>query len=244
MLVDSEITGLNLITNANPSGVRSSTYDATVGKLISEGKVLSETSYALQRRGIVWVVSTGEFTLPATVTGLVTLRTTWTHRGILALNLGIIDPGYHGPLATALVNFGDKDFQISIGDPFFRVMFYQHAVPQKVTPVHKTMKDYVNEVVDKSRFFSKTFLGMESLVREVSDEVLSFPRWALILACVAILVSLLAIYAPISFAVADEFFHEKRSNAARLDTLQRQVDALCSATQNLPVCKPKEKDPN
>lgn len=243
ILTDREIKHYGLVGNARESSVRASTYDATVGKIISEGKVLTDDSFDLPRRGIVWVVSNEIFTLPETITGLATLRTTWTHRGILALNLGIIDPGYRGPLATALVNFGNNDFQISIGDPFFRIIFQIHAIPEQTTKTEKTLKAYVSEVVDKSRFFSKTFLGMESLVREVSDEVLSFPKWALYLTIAAIVVSLLAIYVPIAFTVSEEFFNKQHSNAERIDKLQKKVEALCASSQTLPACKPSQDDP-
>jgi deoxycytidine triphosphate deaminase len=46
----------------------------------------------LEPREMVWILSKEEFALPKDVTGFATLRTTFTKQGILALNVGIIDP--------------------------------------------------------------------------------------------------------------------------------------------------------
>jgi deoxycytidine triphosphate deaminase len=61
--------------------------------------------YFLEPREMVWVLSKEEFRMPANVTGLATLRTTFTKQGILALNVGIIDPLFEGPISTALITF-------------------------------------------------------------------------------------------------------------------------------------------
>jgi deoxycytidine triphosphate deaminase len=226
VLIDQEISDLHLVIDPVQVGRRFSTYDATVGQIISEGEIIDADSFTLPKRGIVWVVSNEQFALPNNITGLATLRTTWTHKGVLALNLGIIDPGWSGPLSTALVNFGNGNFRIAKGDPFFRIMFHQHAPtqaqPQQMPPV----KNYVDGVVDKSRLFSKTFLGMESLIHEVSDEVLAFPRWALTLTVVAVVVSILAIYMPIAYTVGEEAFRKKHSNAERIEQLEKDVKLL------------------
>ena len=59
--------------------------------------------------------------MPGTVSGFATLRTTFTKLGILALNVGIIDPFFKGPISTALINFSDRPREIRVGDKFFRV---------------------------------------------------------------------------------------------------------------------------
>jgi dUTPase len=228
ILTDAEIQQRGLVQNPVSAGRRPSTYDATVGEIISEGEIIEAERFVLPKRGIVWVVSKEQFTLPDDITGLATLRTTWTHNGVLALNLGIIDPGWSGSLATALVNFGNGNFQIAKGDPFFRIMFHEHApVPvQSPRPTSLPRKAYIDGIVSKSRLFSKTFLGMESLVQEVSNEVLSFPRWALTLGIAAVIVSILAVYMPIAWTVWQDFLHTKTSNSERIEQLEKDVRTL------------------
>src|SRR5712691_5628323 len=83
--------------------------------------------YFLEPREMVWVLSKEEFDMPADVTGFATLRTTFTKQGILALNVGIIDPLFRGPISTALINFSDRPRAIRIGDKFFRIAFFPHS---------------------------------------------------------------------------------------------------------------------
>lgn len=104
MLEKNEIAGLNIVQHSHVNGVRDSTYDATVGTIIKRGKDQGST-YILEPRGVVWVVSQEEFHMPNNVTALATVRTMWAHKGVFALNVGVVDPGWNGPVATALVNF-------------------------------------------------------------------------------------------------------------------------------------------
>jgi hypothetical protein len=46
--------------------------------------------------------------------------------GYWALNVGIIDPLFCGPISTALINFSDRPRRIQIGDKFFRLLFFEH----------------------------------------------------------------------------------------------------------------------
>jgi hypothetical protein len=108
-------------------------------------------------------------------------------------------------------------------------MFHQHTACEKAVPNKVSRDKYVAEIVDKSRLFSRTFLGMESLVKEVSDEVLSFPRWALTLGIAAVIVSVMAVYMPIAWSVWEDFLHTKQSNTERIGQLEREVKTLEAA---------------
>nr|WP_277396984.1 hypothetical protein [Paraburkholderia sp. Ac-20342] len=204
------------------------TYDATVGDIIDRGKVLDERTFKLVPRGIVWVVSREEFHLPLDVTGLATLKTTWTHGGVLALNVGVIDPGWHGPVATALVNLGVEDFHIEKGQQFFRVLFHEHEGSNGDMQV-VDRETYVEQIAQKSKKFSKTFLNMDSLISEVSNQVLSFPRWALniaawalVITVVGVIIGMAAIFVPVSIDV----WKSSRSSDSRISALEDQVRAL------------------
>ena len=126
VLTGDDIKELGIVSGSSAVGCRDTTYDATVGVIISEGSVFDGNTFVLPPRGIVWVVSAETFAIPEDVTGLATLKTQWTHAGVLALNVGVVDPGWNGPLSTALVNFSNSNFSITKGSPFFRLIFYPH----------------------------------------------------------------------------------------------------------------------
>lgn len=219
-----EIADEEIVSGARSEGIRPTTYDATVGCIIHEGKEIKQKDYVLPPRGIVWVISAETFSLPATVTGLATLRTTWTHEGVLALNVGIVDPLWNGPLAAALVNFSNSNFMIEKGDTFLRLMFHGH---EKVSakPVVRDMMGYKKEILSKSRNFSSTFLNMESLIPEVSEKVFSMPKWAYYLTLVGLIIGAAAIFTPITLSVLTDY----RLEAQRMIALENRISMLESS---------------
>lgn len=165
LLTSDEIKTKAIVGGAVEAGERGTTYDATVGSIIKNGDEQGE-KYTLKPREIVWVVSAENFHLPLDVTGLATLRTTWTHEGILALNVGVVDPGWNGPLSAALVNFSSKEFTINKGAGFLRMLFHAHK-PSSSKPVTVTPATYKAQTLSRSRLFSDSFLSMDQLVSEV-----------------------------------------------------------------------------
>jgi deoxycytidine triphosphate deaminase len=200
MLIKSEIKSQSLVVGAQSTGERDSTYDATVGEIVERGKIISEPTFTLQPRHIVWIVSKESFRLPDSVTGLATLRTTWTHSGVLALNIGVVDPGWQGPLAAAIVNFSNEDFHITKGDTFLRLLFLEHkgtSAPSKM----RTAPDYLRDIVDRSKHFSTTFLNMGALVDEVAKEIFTLPKLVVGLTILGTLLTFLSIFVPIAWTV-------------------------------------------
>ncbi len=128
---------------------------------------------------MVWVLSKEEFAMPNNVTGLATLRTTFTKQEILALNVGIIDPFFQGPISTALINFSDRPRRIEVGDRFFRVAFFEHV---DVTAFHAhdeslERSTYIKELETVSfSDFAPSFLNIPTF----DDEYYRKKFWSII----------------------------------------------------------------
>lgn len=228
ILTSQQIGQRAIVVNGSPAAQQHTTYNATVGEILLEGEAITCTEYVLPPRGMVWVVSSEEFKLPPDVTGLATLRTTWTHNGILALNVGVIDPGWHGPLATALVNFSEKTFTVRKSEQFLRVIFHAHN-PTSATTKRRDMKTYVTQIADKSARTANTFLNIKALGAEVVDQILTLPRWltrlttwGIAFAVVAAIIGLLAIFVPVGYGITTEWV----SRETQIETLQREVELL------------------
>jgi deoxycytidine triphosphate deaminase len=172
MIVGQKILDDGLVTGGSVDNLKHSTYDLTVGEIIPIGKrAVKERqkepskTYYLEPREMVWVLSKEEFNLPKDVTGLATLRTTFTKDGILALNVGIIDPLFHGPISTALINFSDRPRRIDVGDKFFRVIFFRH---DDTTAFHHVSESTERHTYTRSletisySDFSRSFLNIPS----------------------------------------------------------------------------------
>lgn len=168
LIVGSSILSVKLIKKGVETQLKHSTYDLTIGEIFPIGAKTKPFSkqhkngmYFLKPRQSVLVLSHEEFQLPGTITGLATLRTTLTKSGLLALNVGIIDPYYNGPISTTLINFSDRTVPIKIGTPFFRVLFMSHSKVDKLREESKNTESYSDELlVAAHRDFPKNFLDI------------------------------------------------------------------------------------
>jgi deoxycytidine triphosphate deaminase len=228
ILTSNEIEALGIVQNRVLHGVRSTTYDATVGEIILGGTTLEGDSYVLPPRGMVWVVSREKFSLPTDITGLATLRTSWTHDGILALNVGVVDPGWSGQLAAAIVNFSSGDFVVKRGNGFLRVLFIRHVATNSKQQ-ETTQKEYLSHILDKSARIPSTFLDLKSL----SDEVLKtisgssllanrFASVGVIVGFAALLITLIALFVPIAYGVSTEWMSRKMD----IQNIQNELEQM------------------
>lgn len=210
MIVGQGILDAGLVTGGSRANLKHSTFDLTVGEIVPIGKdrvkVRQEDpskfkTYHLEPREMVWILSKEEFDLPSDVTGLATLRTTFTKDGILALNVGVIDPFFRGPISTALINFSDRPRRIDVGDKFFRVLFFKH---DDVTAFHDRSEEiernsYI-KTLEKVSYsdFSNSFLNIPAFDDKFYQEKFwsilyyGFTKNKKILASVSIVLAILA----------------------------------------------------
>jgi deoxycytidine triphosphate deaminase len=224
VLTAAEMTSKGIVQGGVPEGLRATTYDATVGSIIRCGVEVSGTSFILKPRHIVWVVSAETFDMGDSTTGLATLKTQWTHQGILALNVGIVDPGWNGPLAAAVVNLSSSDFPIELGNPFFRILFHDHTAiaANALKPVTVSRPDYIRQVIVHSKSYSPTFLDMAQLSRSVADDVLGMPRWGLIISIAAVVFGLFALTIPVAVTIWTDGHGDK----AKIAVLEKQMSDI------------------
>lgn len=221
LITKSDIAAKSIVIGAAKAGARDTTYDATVGCIILDGAGIRSGRYVLPPRGIVWVISQETFNMPGNVTGLATLRTTWTHQGVLALNVGVIDPGWSGPLATVLVNFGKSDFSVEVGSQFLRVMFFSHEAVAAVNSI-QIGSEYKKIIMLRSKNFSESFLNMKSLISDVKNDIFKLPTIAYWFAFFALVAALFSLLLPIGYTVLTDRIKE----TTKIESLQRQIDEL------------------
>ncbi|MBY3030982.1 hypothetical protein HF265_18060 [Rhizobium leguminosarum] len=187
-----------------------SSIDLTIGEVFdSEGKPAADP-FVLKPGEIVQVVSKEIFKLPAYVTGHVTYKTTLTHKGIWALTVGIVDPGWTGPVTTTLLNFSRLDHVIHRGDEFLRVSLFEHA------PVHlddmrpaPPLGTYLkNQQKAAGSLFPKTFLDGEKVADKATSKVMNRLRlealaWLVLIAAVLSLGQYFADFVSYRFTSSD-----------------------------------------
>jgi|GEM_PF-1815352 len=149
---------------------QASSIDLTVGRIFnSEGHEVSG-SFVLKPGHMVQVISAQSFNLPAYVTGHVTYKTGMTREGVWALTVGIVDPGWKGPVATTLLNFSDVNHGIDLGDEFLRVSLFEHEpVPSNLIRETPTYDAYVRGIKKLACRFPPTFLDHEGIAKSAGN---------------------------------------------------------------------------
>ncbi|MGA7175673.1 MAG: hypothetical protein WBX13_08120 [Candidatus Acidiferrales bacterium] len=186
-----QIQAMGLVQNPTAKSYRPASYDLQVGKIIDKsGKVVD--SIEIPPQGMVRVISRERVKLPVDVIGNATVRTGLCDDGILAINIGIIDPGYEGLISSTLINFGRTEFPIKDGEVFLRLTFHQ-ITPCKnpVAGSGKPDDEYVQDKIKLAlRSFSTTFLNVEETATQAAKKVVG-SWWARLLVWASILALLI-----------------------------------------------------
>lgn len=159
--------------NARSNGT---SFDLTIGAFFDSDGNRINGDYLLEPGNMVQVVSAEVFNLPDTVTGHVSYKTEMTKKGIWGLTIGIVDPGWNGPVTTSLLNFSKARHTLHAGKAFLRVSLFEHPpVPEKYIRKmrERSVDDYMLVVQDAAlNTFPKTFLDMEGVSKRARNGVL------------------------------------------------------------------------
>jgi dUTPase len=172
LLNKQEILARKLITDSAPNRFRNASYDLEIGRIIDvDGHILKEA--VLEPQGMVRVISREKVKLPGDISGCAHVKTSLTDQGILATNIGIVDPDYKGFLSSTLINVGKTRHSLAVGDVFLRLVFHGVKMPQDFKE-EPAASDEVY-VMEKKRLaltsFSKTFLNIEETAKTAAREV-------------------------------------------------------------------------
>jgi deoxycytidine triphosphate deaminase len=207
-----------LVIDARETGYRASTYDLSIGEIIPGGRkpaVLPRgQEYLLPPGGTIRVVANESLRLPSNITGHALPRNTLCTKGVLAINIGIVDPGFEGPISSTLINFGDTDFPVRLGEAFLRVSFHRcPASPHADRSQHWEREEYVKEARSQVReYLAPTFLNIEKTAKQAANRAFgSFKKslflWATL---AAVLLALITVFAPLGASLVDRRLSDRR----------------------------------
>lgn len=212
-----------------------SSFDLTVGSIYDhEGKKVSGP-FILKPNHMVQVTSAELFRIPNNVTGHVTYKTTLTSRGIWALTVGIVDPGWTGPISTTLLNFSRIDHAISEGDSFLRVSFFEHErIPDdKLRKAPNPDQYLANLQKSAATIFPQTFLDTSKIADQAGVTAVERMRarglvWAAIIAGLFAAIQIITSYAQPSFVFGrNEVSNEEISRlTTELSDMKKQIHDL------------------
>ncbi|MCL4843787.1 MAG: hypothetical protein KJZ79_18195 [Bryobacteraceae bacterium] len=169
---------------------------------------LGENGFVLEPQGMVRVVSTELIRMPPGVIGYALVKNALSNRCILAINIGIIDPGYTGPISSTLINFGKDRFLLKRDSAFLRLTFH-HC--QEISPTPQPPRygyhDYIEKTAKEAKEFSShTFLNLHETVAEAARVAFGrYKRWVIMaVSLVGLLFAALAIFAPLGASLVEK----------------------------------------
>jgi len=246
-----EIKKGKFVSRAIETNFRAASYDLTVGKIVTmDGK--EHDKYTIPPRGMVLIVSEEILDLPNNVVGITTIKNSQSVKGLLAINIGIVDPEWDKPISSAIINFGNSKQRICKGDAFLRMTFQNINIFDKanLTKIENKADDKKNQNIfesyldDRSKTaignLSETFLTINQIKNEITVGV-----WKRFLSSVAIVAATLAIIGftasySVKFVNWKKTLNNKNiSNVA--DSLNQRIDSLQSSVDELQVKIIKKK---
>lgn len=158
------------IDNFNPANLTQSSYNLTIGKIINH-KGREFERFTLKPQGIVNVISKEFLKIPDDVVAYATVKNGMSRKGILAINIGLIDPGYEGMVASHLINFGRDEIEINITQHFLRLTFHKINLPEINKSISQSTfyKHTINSYIQSRREETKAYIGERFLNMENTE---------------------------------------------------------------------------
>ena len=217
-----EIKKRKLISDFSDENFENASYDLSIDQIITvNGKKINRIK--IQPNGMAVVTSKETVKIPNNIIGHAFVKTRLSQKGIMANNIGIIDPGYDGPLSSVLVNFGKKAYELKKDDIFLRITFSKFKKPEnnidlKYGPFER--KEYVtNRRSAAMDYLGNAFVDIEDNIRRkvtstTTKMATNFGLWA---AAFGLL------FAGITFIV-----NIKDDDSQKIKNLQEQVNLFNS----------------
>lgn len=170
---------------------------------------LGDEGFILEPQGMVRVISAECIRMPNNVIGYALVKNALSNNCVLAINTGIVDPGYKGPISSTLINFGKEPFVITNETQFLRLTFHtcRDGTPARQFPEVDHDK-YLDDAKAQVRAASShTFLNLHQTANRAADLAFkSFKRWALVVITIAsLLFAAVAVFAPIGGALLEKW---------------------------------------
>lgn len=122
------ISNNELIPDGNPNSAKHCSYEFTAGAIVkggsSEFKTITEPE-TISPAQLVWIKVRERISIPPDMVGLWIQTQTLARKGLLLLNISLIEPGYEGHLSAVFVNFGKNNVIIGPTTSIAKVVFMQ-----------------------------------------------------------------------------------------------------------------------
>ena len=208
------------------------------------GFVIKNEKYILKPREIVLFQTVEEVKMPKDVMAIYTSLNSIATRGIFLINSSTIEPNYEGPLSGILLNFSNKDFEMSENMPIAKATFHRIEEPEDISALSEKVevKDYTDKLRKRAKEnYGRTFLSIKELGSEIEDSlnkkiIRSISISGIILALLLAFATLQPVFYNLiwgvpSYQISDrkahvEYLQLKESEQEKMEILNCRIDSL------------------
>lgn len=199
----------------------------------------------LKPQNSAYLISKQYIRVPEGYIAYVFLKNRMSQRGLLALNTGIIDQNYYGPVSTLILNLSNRTTEIPnrmypTDLSFFRIVFHKvdkasEGDAPKFSEKKYEYNEYINARIKEFEYLPKTFLNAHEIEERVKKEVtekakeFSINRLLCGVAVVGLLLSILPIGRDVFFTWAfdlKEISALSTENKYKTNSLVSEIERL------------------
>tara|TARA_R110000737_G_C14623275_1_gene493957 strand:+ start:3020 stop:4159 length:1140 start_codon:yes stop_codon:yes gene_type:complete len=252
-----------LITDSNYFEHKfSSSIDLVIREILVKAEndtVTSVTSYIVKPRETVTLISEQRVSIAPGYIAYVFLKNRLSQNGILALNTGILDGGFTGPISTIVTNFSSRPVSLASLTPsnrgidtihksFFRVVIHKiELTEEEINKVKKSNYTYEkyrsmkerdldslpNFFLDPTKQQHEMKLDFDQKISDIKD--VNFSKY---LAIAGFIIPILFIFlAPLGKVFSDGLFFSKNQIDSDIIKLEKKINVLEAKLHDLLVYK-------
>jgi deoxycytidine triphosphate deaminase len=177
LLGKSEIDREKLLNFTKEQYFRDASYDLTIDTIFDLNTYNKKDRFVLEPGGMVLAFSTEVFNLPSDILGITTVKNSLSNDGIMAVNIGLVDPKYIGPISCILINFGKANKIIIKEDTFLRMSFQRipnverTQIEKSDEELYQIKESYINDkILASSKKLGNTFLSLNSFSKNILEK--------------------------------------------------------------------------
>jgi deoxycytidine triphosphate deaminase len=168
-----QILNNGVLKDFDSNNFRSASYDLKIEQIYDmDGNEKGKLTLAPQ--GMATIVFKETIFLPDNILAFAHVKTALARIGIMAINIGIIDPGYKGCLSTVIINYGKTAYELKKNDSCLRLTFHQTQKPIIPKPFNYNIsKDsYLKDrQIETLKYLGDSFLNLREVERRIEKNV-------------------------------------------------------------------------
>lgn len=175
------ISSDNMIEDADLEQIGPSSYQFQPGIIVTTGdkhdvkdwtdEIGPDDFHRVQPGELVWVRTRERVNMPPDICAFWWQTSHFSRRGLMLVNMSMVEPGYHGPLACLFVNFGQKPVNLNPDDVVAKLVF--HCLDVNVRhplSLRQNTVDYDRDIRQAAIDIPSTFLDVGGMTIKLDKE--------------------------------------------------------------------------